>query len=101
VIFRTAADDYLLTCAEPNLAWFEGSRGRHRVQFEDVSEDSAVLAIQGPKSREILACLAPGVETLPYFGLLDTKIAGTPVRISGPATRAISATSCGSRPRRR
>ncbi len=82
VVFRTAADEYLLTCAEPNLAWFEGLVGRHRVRFEDVSEAWAVLAIQGPKSREILACLAPGIETLPYFGLLDATIAGAPVRIS-------------------
>ena len=26
VIFRTGADDYLLTCAEPNLAYFAGAR---------------------------------------------------------------------------
>ena len=82
VIFRTAADDYLLTCAEPNLAYFSALVGRHRVSLEDVSEDSAVLSIQGPKSREILACLAPAVAELPYFGLADVTVAGTPVRIS-------------------
>jgi aminomethyltransferase len=82
VIFRKGVDDYLLTCAEPNLAWFEGQVDRKRVTFEDVSEDSAVLAIQGPKSREVLACLAPGIETLPYFGLFEATIAGTPVTIS-------------------
>ena len=38
VIFRTAADDYLLTCAEPNLAYFAGLIGRHRVAIDDVSE---------------------------------------------------------------
>ena len=82
VIFRTGPDDYLLTCAEPNLAYFEDLAGRRRVSFEDVSEDSAVLAIQGPKSREILACIAPGMESLPYFGLTDVTIAGTAVRVS-------------------
>src|SRR3954464_6753047 len=59
VVFRKAADEYLMTCAEPNLAWLDGLAGRHRVSFEDVSEASAVLAIQGPKSREILSSLAP------------------------------------------
>jgi aminomethyltransferase len=82
VIFRTGPDDYLLTCAEPNLAYFEDLAGRRRVSFEDVSEDSAVLAVQGPKSREILACLAPAIEGLPYFGLMDATIAGAAVRIS-------------------
>ena len=82
VIFRNGPDDYLLTCAEPNLAWFEGLVGRHRVTFEDESEGTAVLAIQGPKSREILATLVPGIERVPYFGLCDTQLAGAPIRIS-------------------
>ncbi|HEY8436991.1 MAG TPA: aminomethyltransferase family protein, partial [Candidatus Limnocylindrales bacterium] len=82
VVFRTGADDYLMTCAEPNLAYFEDLAGRRRVSFEDVSDAFGVLAIQGPKSREILASLAPGVERLPYFGICDTSIARTPLTIS-------------------
>jgi aminomethyltransferase len=82
VIFRNGPDDYLLTCAEPNLAWFEGLVGRHRVTFDDESEGTAVLAIQGPKSREILATLVPGIERVPYFGLCDTRLAGSLIRIS-------------------
>jgi aminomethyltransferase len=82
VIFRTAVDDYLLTCAEPNLAYFQGLLGRHRASIDDVSEDSAVLAIQGPRSRAILSCLAPAVAELPYFGLAGATIADTPVMIS-------------------
>jgi len=82
VIFRTGADDYLLTCAEPNLAYFEDLAGRHRISFEDVSEDSAVLAIQGPKSRDILGSIAPQVCDLPYFGLTRAKVGGTEVMVS-------------------
>jgi aminomethyltransferase len=82
VIFRTGSDEYLLTCAEPNLAYFEDLAAGHRVAFEDVSEGLAVLAIQGPKSREILAALVPGIERVPYFGLCDTQIAGTKITIS-------------------
>ena len=82
VIFRTAADEYLLTCAEPNQAYFTSLIGRQRVTIEDVSEASAVLSIQGPKSREILACLAPEVKDLPYFGLANVSIGGADVTIS-------------------
>ncbi|HET7472424.1 MAG TPA: aminomethyltransferase family protein [Candidatus Limnocylindrales bacterium] len=82
VVFRTAADDYLMTCAEPNLAYFDAYRGRKRVTIEDVSEASAVLAIQGPKSRDILGSLAPQICELPYFGLTTAKIAGTEVMVS-------------------
>jgi aminomethyltransferase len=82
VIFRTAEDDYLLTSAEPNLAYFSAFVGRHRVSLEEVSEDSAVLSIQGPKSRDILASLTPAVTDLPYFGLASAKIGGANVTIS-------------------
>jgi aminomethyltransferase len=82
VVFRTAENAYLLTCAEPNLAYLTGWVGRHRVSIEDVSEASAVLAIQGPKSREILECLAPAVRDLPYFGLASASIAGASVQVS-------------------
>ncbi len=82
VIFRTATDDYLLTCAEPNQAYFTAFVGRHRVTIEDVSEASAVLSIQGPSSRAILSCLTPSVAELPYFGLAHATIAGAAVTIS-------------------
>ncbi len=82
VVFRNAAGDYLLTSAEPNLAYFDALIGRKRVTIEDVSEASGVLSIQGPKSREILTCLAPEVANLPYFGLTSATIGGVAVTIS-------------------
>ena len=82
VVFRTATDDYLITCAEPNLAYFEDLAGRRRVEFEDVSETQAVLAIQGPKAREVLGCLTPAVADLPYFGQATSTIGGVPITIS-------------------
>jgi aminomethyltransferase len=81
VLLRLAADEFLLTAAEPNLAWFAGHaddvRRRHPVTIEDVSEAWAVLAVQGPRSREILAPLVPGIEALPYFGLTRTPLAAS------------------------
>jgi aminomethyltransferase len=82
VIFRNGVDDYLLTSAEPNFAYFDDLIGRKRVTIEDVSDQSAVLAIQGPRSRDILTCLTPEVATLPYFGLMRATIGGALVTIS-------------------
>ena len=82
VIFRTAADEYLLTCAEPNLAYFDALVGRHAVTIEDVSEASAVLSIQGPRSRDILGSLAPQVCEIPYFGTTAATIGGATVMVS-------------------
>src|SRR6478735_1619190 len=64
------------------LAGFQALVGRQRVTLEDVSEDSAVLSIQGPRSRDILGSIAPQVCDLPYFGLTTAKFAGTEVMVS-------------------
>jgi aminomethyltransferase len=82
VVFRHAKDDYLLTAAEPNLAYFAGLAGGFDVEIEDVSEQYGVLAVQGPSSRAILAGLDPAVEKLAYFGLTKAKIGRVPVTVS-------------------
>jgi len=82
VLFRHADDDWLLTAADPNLGYLDSLVGRLRVSIEDVSADYGVLAVQGPRSRAILATLAPEVNDLAYFGLTPAKIDGAPVTIS-------------------
>jgi aminomethyltransferase len=82
VILRHAIDEFVLTSAEPNLAYFHDLVGRDRVAIDEVTEDFGVLAFQGPKSREILAKLAPDVATLGYFGIVDGKIGKASVTIS-------------------
>jgi aminomethyltransferase len=82
VILRVAADEFLLTSAEPNLAYFEDLIGRDQVAIEEVSHDYGILAVQGPRSRDLLAALVPSVATIPFFGLTTGKIAGSPVTIS-------------------
>ena len=55
VLLRHADDEFVLTAAEPNLAWFsELVRPRDQVTIEDVSDDWAVLSIQGPSSQRVL-----------------------------------------------
>lgn len=82
VCLRLADDEFLLTAAEPNFAYFEGLIGSLDVGIEDVSDQWAILAVQGPKAREILEPLTDVVATLPYFGLARTTIAKVPVIVS-------------------
>jgi glycine cleavage system T protein (aminomethyltransferase) len=82
VVLRVAPDEFILTSAEPNLAYFADLVGRRQVTVDDASDEWAVLALQGPRSRELLAGLAPEVERLPYFGLTTATIAKVPVTVS-------------------
>lgn len=82
VVFRHAADDFLLTAAEPNLAHLTDLAGRLRVQIDDVTYDHGVLAVQGPRSHAILASLAPEVGTLGFFEHAPMKLGDVAVTVS-------------------
>ena len=82
VLFRHSSDDFLLTAAEPNLGYLQDLIGRLDVSIEDVTDEYGMLAVQGPRSREILAKVAPGIEELGYFEHTDTKIGTAPVTVS-------------------
>jgi aminomethyltransferase len=82
VVFRHSADEFLLTAARPALSWFQELGSRMRVELEDVTDGFGMLAVQGPRSRAVLATLAPEVESLAYFDHVPAKIADAPVTLS-------------------
>ncbi|HEY4304759.1 MAG TPA: aminomethyltransferase family protein [Gemmatimonadaceae bacterium] len=74
---------YRLTSAEPNLRWLSMNAVGLQVKIEDVSDRIATLALQGPRSRAILAELSPAdFAALKYFRLAHTTIADIPVTVS-------------------
>ena len=82
VVFRHSDTEFFMTAAEPNLGYLRDLVGRLDVQIDDVSDDYAMLAVQGPRSREILRKLAPEVDDLRFFELAPAKIAGSSLTIS-------------------
>jgi aminomethyltransferase len=82
VILRHSDDEFLLTAAEPNMAYLQDLAGRMAVQIEDVSDDFGALALQGPYAREILKKLAPEMEEIGYFHLTPAKVGNAAVTIS-------------------
>jgi aminomethyltransferase len=82
VCFRHSESDFLLTAARPNLGWFADLAGRMRVELEDVSDEYGILAVQGPRSRTVLAALMPEAESLPFFGHTQAKVGSVPVTLS-------------------
>src|SRR5215467_14521174 len=61
VLMRLGEQEYSLTAAEPNLAYFDGLKGRLDVQIEDVTDRYGIVSIQGPRARDILGSVAEGV----------------------------------------
>jgi len=82
VLLHVAEDDYLLTAAEPNLAYFQTLAGSLDVEIEDVSAEWGILSVQGPRSRDLVAAVAPEAAKLDYFEVRRMKVAGVPVIVS-------------------
>jgi len=82
VVFRHSANDFLLTVAEPNLSFLQNQIGSLDVTIEDVSDQYAMLAVQGPRSRAVMDTLGPESAQLGYFGHTQAKVADSEVTIS-------------------
>ena len=82
VILRPGKNEFLLTSAEPNYAYFADRIGRFDVQIEDVSREIGTLAFQGPRSRNLLKQLVPQMEHIPYFRVAKGEIGGAGVTVS-------------------
>jgi aminomethyltransferase len=82
-VARLDEDRIRWTAADPNLRWLlEHARGLN-VTVEDVSEQVAALALQGPTSARLLAAASTvDIATLKYFRTAAGTIAGVPVEVT-------------------
>ncbi|MDP9293760.1 MAG: glycine cleavage system aminomethyltransferase GcvT [Actinomycetota bacterium] len=62
---------------ERDLAWLRGHAEDFEVELHDRLEDYAMLAVQGPRARELVAGLADG-ELPPRFRTATLTVAGAP-----------------------
>ena len=82
-VSRLAENIYRWTAADPSLRWFHQNSLGMDVEIEDISEQVAALALQGPTSGRLLKSLVDAdIENLKYFRVTKGKIAGVPVDIS-------------------
>jgi glycine cleavage system T protein (aminomethyltransferase) len=82
-VTRLDEQTYRWTAADPNLRWFHQNAVGLDVRIEDVSEQVAALALQGPTSARVLRAVAEAdVDRLRYFRVTTGRIAGAAVHIS-------------------
>jgi aminomethyltransferase len=71
------------TAADPSLRWFRQNAAGLDVTIDDITEDVAALALQGPTSARVLRAVANAdIDRLKYFRVLRGSIAGVTVDIS-------------------
>jgi aminomethyltransferase len=82
-VSRLGHDVFRWTAADPSLRWFRQNAAGFDVAVEDVSEEFAALALQGPTSARLLRAAAQAdIDALKYFRVTSGTLAGITVDIS-------------------
>jgi aminomethyltransferase len=82
-VARLGETRFRWTAADPSLRWFRQNAAGLQVNVEDISEEVAALALQGPTSARLLRAVSDAdIERLKYFRVTSGLIAGVRVEIS-------------------
>ncbi|MDX1495685.1 MAG: glycine cleavage system aminomethyltransferase GcvT [Longimicrobiales bacterium] len=87
IIYRFP-DRYMLVVNASNIekdwSWVTRHSEGFEVEIADASDDTALLALQGPKARKVLRPLASlDVDDVKYYRFAEGEVAGVPAIISG------------------
>ena len=82
-VSRLGEHTFRWTAADPSLRWFRQNAAGLDVTIDDVSEEIAALALQGPTSARVLRAVARvDIDKLKYFRVTTGTIAGVRVDVS-------------------
>jgi aminomethyltransferase len=83
-VFHLGENHFRVSSTIPNLYWLQDNAIGLDVEIEDVSEEFAAIALQGPTSRELLKRLTKNADLdgLRFFHCTDAEVAGAPALIS-------------------
>ena len=81
-------DRYMLVVNASNLAkdwaWVSRHAQDFDVEIEDVSDETALIALQGPAARDVMRPLASlDIDDVAYYRFAEGEVAGVPAVISG------------------
>jgi len=86
IIYRLEEERFLVVINAGNVAkdleWMSEKHVGYNCRMESVSDQYALLALQGPKAFAVLADLGSDLGDLPRFGLTETTLADASVIVS-------------------
>ena len=82
-VSRLEEERFRWTAADPSLRWFRQNAAGMTVSIEDISEEVAALALQGPTAARVLRAVSTAdIDRLKYFRVTKGVIDGVAVEIS-------------------
>ncbi len=88
IVYCRAADDYLIVlnagCKDKDWAWLRAqAEGKPDVTLSDISDETALIAVQGPQAVSLVSALAGGgLEGLGRFQFADMTLSGAATTFS-------------------
>jgi aminomethyltransferase len=88
IVYRRGQDDWLVVCNASNrekMSAHFARAAKDHCDFEDQSDATALIALQGPRAFEVLAALGPpgaALASLPSFRFADTLLSGVPCTVA-------------------
>ena len=84
ILLRLSENEFWFSLADSDvMLWLQGVNIGKRYNVEIAEVDVSPVQIQGPKSGALMADLiGPAIHDMPYYGLLEEKIAGRDVVVS-------------------
>lgn len=85
IIFRIKEEQYWISTLyiDDMIKWFDAHKGGFDVFYKDITEYVSMVAVQGPKSGELLnALLKSPVDKLKYFTIEDNFLEGMQIMVA-------------------
>lgn len=85
IVFRLEEELYWVSTLfiEEMIKWFDKKSDGFNVEYNDITEEMAMWAIQGPDSREVLnKILEKNLEDMKFFDFEENKLNDIPIRVS-------------------
>jgi len=85
IVYRLAPEKWMVVVNAANIAKDAAHFRAHLAsgtRFEDVSDETAKIDVQGPLSRDVMAALVPGVRDLAYYTFGIFRVLGEDVIVS-------------------
>lgn len=85
IIFRLEEEKFWVSTLyiEEMIQWFDQHKENADVEYKEITEETSMFAIQGPKSKEFLnKLLEDSVDDLKYQEIRDNRIEDIPIKVA-------------------
>jgi len=87
IVYRISAEEFLMVVNAANLdkdwAWVTSHAGSYDLSLANESDDTALIAIQGPRAQSIaLGLCDAALDSIPYYAHVPGRVAGVPALVA-------------------